>query len=566
MVAPRQSPSLADVGGRWVADPRAFLVIAPAWLAFSLIGVPDVGTPRILLIALVANTAALIACFGLLLVFRHTIFANRERVSAHPALVVTAGAVIGAVKAIITVSLIATLLPDPSYYGALGSRTLGSALTGAWLLPVSAVFLATRERFQAERELLTRELLAHPPSASPTLFDRHEHVSSVISDVSHFIHRARVAVESRRAKPQELRDYLESVLHKNLRELSHQLVAPPTRALTDFTAKDEVATTIRRKSYPMAWIALTHVGLTAPFVLFQVGLAETLGRAAVSTTLLLAMFVILKNLPLTNLRWGVVQLAMGLVLWSGLNEVVNHAFFGSFGSVGFVVTGPANIVLVGLETLLLGSITVAVADRREIRHHLTHLLGEKYWQRELSSLATIRHRRDLAQQLHGTVQNALLATLERLKANPSPVEFDDLTATLDALEKHLSKSHESTPSGGVDVATGLDALQTRWEGVINITYDLSGRHELLGSESIRTIVDIAEEAVSNASRHGMATEIHITVSATPEGVSLEALDNGVGPRDGDPGLGHALFSEITTTWSLRPRADSAGSRLAIQWT
>jgi signal transduction histidine kinase len=463
------------------------------------------------------------------------------------------------------VSLIAVLVPDPSYFGALPSRILGSTLTGAWLLPVSAVFLATRARFQAERELLTRELLAHPPSASPALFDRHEHVSSVIRDVSDFIHRARVAVESHRARPKELRDYLESVLQRNLRELSHQLVSPPTRALTDFTAKDVVATTIRRKSYPMVWIALTHVGLTAPFVLFQVGLFETLGRAAVSTTLLLALFIILKNLPPTNLRWGVVQLAVGLVLWSGLNEVLNHALFGVFGSVGFVVTGLANIVLVGLETLLLGSITVAVADRREIRHHLTHLLGEKYWQRELSSLATITHRRDLAQKLHGTVQNALLATLERLKGNPSPAEIDDLAATLDSLEKHLSESHDSVLPSGVDVASGLHALETRWEGVIGITYDLRGHHELLGSESIRTILDIAEEAISNASRHGMSTEIHITVSATPEGVFVEALDNGIGPRQGDPGLGHALFSEITNTWSLKPRNDSAGSRLAIQW-
>jgi len=565
MVAPKGSRSLSDAGGRWVADPRAFLVIAPVWLAFSLIGVPDVGTPRVLLIALAANTVALTACFGLLLLFRQTVFANRERVSAHPATVFAAGAIIGATKALITVSLIATLVPDPNYFGALPSRTLGSALTGAWLLPISAVFLATRERFQAERELLVREILANSSSASSALLDRHGHVSSVITEVSDFIHRARVAVESHRAKPQELRNYLESVLHKNLRELSHQLVAPPTRALTDFTAKDVIATTIRQKSYPMVWIALTHVGLTAPFVFFQVGLAETLGRVAVSTALLLAMFMILTTLPPPNLRWGVVQLTVGLVVWSGVHEWFNQVFFGSFGSVGFVVTGLANVILVGVETLLLGSITVAVADRREIRHHLTHLLGEKYWQRELGFLATIRHRRGLAQQLHGKVQNALLATLERLKGNPSPAEFDDLAATLDSLEKHLSESHDSVLPSGVDVATGLDALQTRWEGVIDITYDLRCRHELLTRASIRTILDIAEEAISNASRHGMATEIHITVSATPEGVSLEALDNGIGPRQGDPGLGHALFSEITNTWSLKPRNDSAGSRLAIQW-
>jgi anti-sigma regulatory factor (Ser/Thr protein kinase) len=81
----------------------------------------------------------------------------------------------------------------------------------------------------------------------------------------------------------------------------------------------------------------------------------------------------------------------------------------------------------------------------------------------------------------------------------------------------------------------------------------------------RNIVHVVEEAFSNALRHGLATEATILLNSTPSEISLDVIDNGVGPRAGDPGLGSSLFNSIAgSNWSLSRGPEGIGAKLNLQ--
>ena len=552
-----------DGWGRWVADPKAFLVVAPFWLVFSLLGVPNIGSPRVLIVAILANTIALAGCYGLLLVSRVTVFAGADHRRISVVSVVAVGAIIGAAKAVVTVSLIAFGIPDPSYIEALPSRMLGATSTGAWLLPVLALFLATRDRFLTERETLLRELSSAARTPSPG-FGRGE--GTIVSDVRQFTDRALHDMGSH-STPSSLRHYLRTSFQPQLRKITRQLMADPATLLEGSSFLDLVAATIRSRSYTLRAVAIAHIVLTGPFVFFQVGLTETLGRAMISTSLLVFTLWIANALPAGGFTRGLTILVGGLVLWNVANELLAFALFGPFGDIPFWMTAFANFTVALSHTVLLGAMRVATDQRKTIRSHLDTLLTEKYWQKDIDTLQNLHQRRALAQQLHGQLQSVLLATLTRLKKNPGSTDGGELRRELMSLSRHLSGTEQPSSGTAVTLNHGLTVLGQRWEGILEVAYDTSGVSSFLDPEDVRAIIDVAEESVSNAVRHGMATAIDITIATSPACISVIASDNGIGPRLGEPGIGSLLYSSLPgAEWSLSENADQSGATLNISWT
>jgi anti-sigma regulatory factor (Ser/Thr protein kinase) len=70
------------------------------------------------------------------------------------------------------------------------------------------------------------------------------------------------------------------------------------------------------------------------------------------------------------------------------------------------------------------------------------------------------------------------------------------------------------------------------------------------------------EALSNAYRHGSATAVGIVATEERGGAAtLDVVDNGYGPRDGDPGLGSVLLDQWTESdWTLESTT-GGGARL-----
>ena len=559
------NPSLfkPDSWSRWVAEPKAFLAVAPFWLVFSLLGVPGIESPWVFGVSAFANAVALSACFGLVLLARKTVFAHRERKTVRISVVLGVGVLIGVTKGLITVSGIALLVPFPEYFGLLPSRVLSSVSVGVLFLPVSAIFLATRERFRTDRELLLRELASTTATASP---EYREELALVAKDVQSFMQRASLELEKRKAEPAALRRYLREGLQRNLRKLTHDLTANSAHVLTRSANRDMVALSILARSYPLVTVTLAYIVLSAPFVLFQTGFAEGMGRTALSAGLLAGLLWTLRRAPPVRLAATFTLLLSTLTLWSLLNELGAFLAFGMMGSIPFWVTAFANITVALAPILLLGAITVATVDPESARNHQGALLSEKYWQRDIWTLHAVREKRAVAQQLHGRLQNVLLATLSRLDKNPESLDFADLTQEMESLAQDLEEVRPRSRTDAPTLSEGLDELRHRWAEIIDVTITAASSELTPSADHITEILDVAEESISNAVRHGMATSVSIDIDTSKTGVSVIARDNGIGPRKGEPGLGTLLFSSLQgATWSLEENELESGSTLTVRW-
>lgn len=113
----------------------------------------------------------------------------------------------------------------------------------------------------------------------------------------------------------------------------------------------------------------------------------------------------------------------------------------------------------------------------------------------------------------------------------------------------------------------LSRLMMMWEGVLNTEIEFTGAEENLSVTDTRNIVHIVEESFSNALRHGLATGATIFLNSKATEISLMVVDNGIGPRPGDPGLGSSLFNSIAgSNWSLTRGPVGVGAQLNLQIT
>ena len=155
----------------------------------------------------------------------------------------------------------------------------------------------------------------------------------------------------------------------------------------------------------------------------------------------------------------------------------------------------------------------------------------------------------LAIEMAGNAQDSksLLTEIEKAKQSIA-TPFDQFTA------------HDLKP-----VSIELQNLLEMWNGILVTELNFAGSDAFSSQSDTRNVIHIVEECFSNSLRHGLATEATIILIATESGISLTVIDNGIGPRNGSPGLGSSLFNSIAgSNWSLTRGPDGVGAQLNLQ--
>jgi anti-sigma regulatory factor (Ser/Thr protein kinase) len=103
-----------------------------------------------------------------------------------------------------------------------------------------------------------------------------------------------------------------------------------------------------------------------------------------------------------------------------------------------------------------------------------------------------------------------------------------------------------------------------WLGFLDLEISQSGSSlKALPQSAINSVAQVIDEAIGNAWRHGKATEMKISVAKAGRQLKLTAKDNGVGPLNGQKGLGSALYDSVAgSAWSLEKRVGS-GTTLTL---
>lgn len=177
----------------------------------------------------------------------------------------------------------------------------------------------------------------------------------------------------------------------------------------------------------------------------------------------------------------------------------------------------------------------------------------------LNDEATTMHADELARRfaarraaeiLHGQIQSWILAASLRMTQRPETIKAE-LERLAGQLSSVVDRGAAMTPK------QLLTELKRDWEGVVEIELEVRGEARVLESG----LVEVIREAVTNSHKHGLSSQVSIRVQFLDGFTQASVSDNGVGPKNGQAGLGRKLMSSIGD-WSMR-ESPQGGSIFSI---
>ena len=168
------------------------------------------------------------------------------------------------------------------------------------------------------------------------------------------------------------------------------------------------------------------------------------------------------------------------------------------------------------------------------------------------------NRRRIATVLHGPVQAALYASAIRLAQSkrPSKKLLQEINADLgDALDALRFEQTEVT-----SVRQVVREIIDVWSGVCEIYFNVPKNvYDSLkrSTNAAESFVEVIREAISNAIKHGGATEIEVTARLEKGLIGLQVLNNGKAPtkKEASTGYGTQILTELALGWTLDVTAD-----------
>jgi signal transduction histidine kinase len=216
-------------------------------------------------------------------------------------------------------------------------------------------------------------------------------------------------------------------------------------------------------------------------------------------------------------------------------------------------------------TLTMGLINTFVYGQHAEAEFLEQQLSKEKLEAMLLKREEERLSRELAKYLHGTIQS-------RLMASAMAIEKAGRKGDKAALKKELAQAYASlrVPSAQY-FAAPADSFQeevtqavNKWNNLLNIKTVIDKKIKDVDSTKAQEIGNAINEGLSNAFRHGGATNVKINVKQNSYGLKIEIIDDGDGPTGGKGGLGSEWFNAIAgSSWSLKKNPRAKGSILEL---
>lgn len=533
------------IGGRWAISFLAFAINAPINLAsiFSNASASSgqEGSARWWIVAVVGYAA-----FGAVLwLASSTAFRNRGISPVPIWWVVGLGFVAGGVRGLV-VGLTAQELDlasgDPNL---VVTRIATGAFMGAVLFPIAALVFSIVSTYRHERARLIEEQVeseqALIQSTGMSEILRGALLESVQSDLGGI----RTSGQAR--------------------ELSHRIwetesdYKPPALSLWRI-----LRTAVTRNPY--ASVAIISFWSVSSFgsLAVSIGPARALFQIIFSAFALVGIFWLGRRLNQSKKIPGFI----GFLFVMGLS-ILFTSFIASWifdprpwpSGAGLMLT---NAIWLPTLTILFGIAVTAVRSSESVIEELRNELTET----ELIQAATEREtdhlRRELATQLHGSIQSRLLITAA-LFESPEMAKIAHLSqtqVTLDAIEM-LERATESD----VDVNQRIASAVKAWNSLMTI--ELNSARLNVSPVLSSAITRVVEEGLSNAYRHGKAQNVLVTVEQNGPIIEIRIDDNGLGvSKDITHGLGMRMIETMRpTSWSLTNTSHlgSTGCQLRVEF-
>jgi signal transduction histidine kinase len=169
--------------------------------------------------------------------------------------------------------------------------------------------------------------------------------------------------------------------------------------------------------------------------------------------------------------------------------------------------------------------------------------------------------------LHGPVQSQLVACAMFLDSTDKNTPIGEIRNSLEraraAIDDHVVALADVTNfDGNSTLGEEVTKKVALWQGIMSVEVDLMPDVSILENPLAVHIAQIVEEALANASRHGNATSVGISLKRHDDSIVLVVNDNGSLIPVRKQGLGMAMVSQLSNgNYSLK--ASDSGTQLTV---
>lgn len=247
-----------------------------------------------------------------------------------------------------------------------------------------------------------------------------------------------------------------------------------------------------------------------------------------------------------------------VLLMLAFNAAIAAMWIGRTDSVGNLLLSLLPIFGFQAFAALTGHYT---GSRERAREHLARINAELLATRRLlEESARAGERLKLSRELHDVAGHSLTAlklNLARLARDPALAAREELQVSSALADDLLGQIRQVVGTlrahDGFDLRAALDALAQPIPGV-RIAIDIEADLRVDDIEQAEALLRCAQEAITNALRHGRAGEIRIALQRIDGALTLSIANDGLAPARIDFGNG------LT---GMRERLDALGGTLEI---
>ncbi len=388
--------------------------------------------------------------------------------------------------------------------------------------------------------------------------------------------------ELARWRPRALTVLTWVALLSHLPHMLYLVVGPFTEALGPmawlaaavFVAVLGLALAPRMNHVLRAWLFLSFESVTTVSLLLRLGFSG-MGRTLLIVPPIYA-------LVLLGRRSGLIWAGLSALMYAGVTVlaargVLEHTLLVQLDSTkaGVWLSGGAGLLTVLVPVSVLLDRFVALLWRvSESERATRQCLEMETWERRLLDVALLetseRERKVLGHELHDGVCQQLTGALLRsqvvlrtLREQQSP-EASQVRAVVDLLDESLSQAHElaqglspgELPPGALGPALRDLARRVRETHELGCEFQEDGFSGQVAQAAATQLYRIAQEAVTNALKHGKPNQVWIRLVGDRGAVRLEVENDGQSPGTASAaGMGLRI---------MRGRAEQVGGTLALQ--
>lgn len=531
---------LKIAGGRAFLDPVALAFMLPLMLVSSLLTVNHSGSLESLTVWVVANMVAFAACAVVVISLIRGPFKSRAVEPIPFLLVIAVGALLGLIKGAVTAFFAWKLGHFVDFDRLFVSRISQTTIVGLISIPALAVLGEFRFRYQEERDKLVLHKVQK--ALQKTKVDESNLEADEKTILLDFVRQAKSMIQEN--APLQSALLIRSIIENNLRPLSHRLWNIESSKVENFKFGSLVRIGLRK--YPFLWkpMVMFYAPLSFLFLLPMYGPFKALGSTVMAV---LAIAIVYSAANLIKPKKSQVS----VLVFGAVNAV----------ATALVMVSPALVFEqdsttwdagVWLSTFILlfeigfvsSFIAAIIANHNMNRAELSDLLHS-------GAANSALENRELANFLHGSVQNRLLAIALMIETNQG--ENPKILEELDRIEKVLFDGFiNNSQQVKQPLVTALENLRNIWLGFVDLKFEYRGS-EKFSDNLNETLVQLINEAITNSVRHGLAKNIQVQITQSRPVCRVVVTDDGIGPKLGEGGIGSALFDSVADRgWSLGP--------------